>query len=701
MFPNWPNLQVSLVSMLLATLPGVGWGQPSSTGQTGLINMPDGRIEPDGVFRLGVSWSDPYLPIWSSISLLPRLELSARYTTILGLPSGLGQGYGDYKDKAFDAKAVLWEERGWWPNVAVGAQDFTGTGLFKANYAVLSKHLGDTDYTVGYGNDRIDGWFGGMRHRFSWNRNLSVVVEYDANRYASDPGAAVTGADNRDGGWNYGLEYRKGWFGVQLSAQDQELGANAYVAVPLMKPEFVPKFDEPDPYPVTEPRADLGQWLADTDSAARLAKALYERNYKNIHLAFDGHTLDARLTNTRISAIGRAVGRAARILLSLGPEDTRVLRITYTAKGMPLLTYTFTDTHKLRRYFDGLISRQQLDSYLQIDYYDPHAPGVQAARDIDISGETEADAGLNDEIQRTDEGHVVSYRFEDTDLSTFQIVPFNLGIFFNDPNGAARFDLFARANYRKQLGRGLFFETSGELTLYENVSDVTQPSNSTLPHVRSDIALYLQAGRFKLPRLLLNQYFQPRKRVYARVSAGLYELMFGGAGGQVLYLPERGHWATDLSVDWLRQRSPDGIFEFRDYDTVTVLGAFHYRLPMGVTATARVGRFLAGDKGVRFELKRRFRSGITVGAWYTRTNGDDITPPGSPGDPYYDKGVFVSIPLGSMLTRDTRARSELWLSPWTRDVGQMVVSPGDLYTTAERRLGLDDPYHSSGSQLGQ
>jgi hypothetical protein len=202
--------------------------------------------------------------------------------------------------------------------------------------------------------------------------------------------------------------------------------------------------------------------------------------------------------------------------------------------------------------------------------------------------------------------------------------------------------------------------------------------------------------------MLVNQFFQPAKRVYGRVSAGLYEMMFAGGGGQVLYLPERGHWATDLSVDWLRQRATDGMFEFRDYDTVTVLGALHYRIPSwGVTATARAGRFLAKDEGVRFELKRRFRSGITFGAWYTRTNGDDDTPPGSPGDPYYDKGIFVSIPLGSMLTRDTRARSELAISPWTRDVGQMVVSPGDLYTTVERGLMLDDSDYGVSSRMGQ
>jgi hypothetical protein len=676
--------------------------QPSTTGQTGLINMPDARVADDGVFRLGASYFRPYGTFWSSITFLPRLELSGRYTVIRGLSSGLGQGFGDYKDKAFDAKAVLVEEGKWWPNLALGALDFTGTGVFKANYATVSKHVRNTDYTVGYGTDRIDGVFGGMRHTFGWNRNLSLVVEYDANDYQQDLRAAESGADTRDGGWTYGLEYRKGWFGVQLAAQGDDIGANAYVAVPLMKREFVPKIHEPAPYRVKEPEANMKQWLADTDSAAKLAHALYQQDYKNISLGFDGHTLSVSLTNGRISQIGRAVGRAARTILSLGPSDMKALRITYTDKGMPLLTYSFTDTRKLRRYFDGLLSRSQLDHYLEIRYADPLAKRARPLEDIEIPAQEDSD--LYRDVQRTDEGHLLSYRFESKDLSTFQIVPFNVGVFFNDPNGAARFNLFTRANYTRQIGTGRFFESSAELSLYENVSSVSQPSNSTLPHVRSDIALYLQGdgGRFKLTRMLVNQFNEPAERVYTRLTAGIYEMMFAGAGGQALYLPKRGNWATDLSVDWLRQRATDGMFEFRKYDTVTVLGALHYRIPSwGLTATARVGRFLAKDEGVRFELKRRFRSGITFGAWYTRTNGDDITSPGSPGDPYYDKGIFMSIPLGSMLTKDTKARSELALSPWTRDVGQMVVSPGDLYTTVERNLMLDDSDYGVGSRIGQ
>jgi hypothetical protein len=193
----------------------------------------------------------------------------------------------------------------------------------------------------------------------------------------------------------------------------------------------------------------------------------------------------------------------------------------------------------------------------------------------------------------------------------------------------------------------------------------------------------------------VNKYTHLGQRVYGRWSLGYYEEMFAGTGGQVLYLPAAGNWAMDVSVDWLRQRAPEKSLGFRDYTVVTALGAFHYRLPVwGLTATARAGRFLAKDEGVRFELKRRFRSGVEVGAWYTVTNGKDTTPPGSPDNPYRDKGVFISVPLASMLTRDTQALAELSLAPWTRDVGQMVESPGDLYRLFERRLMLDSAEHT-------
>jgi membrane-associated phospholipid phosphatase len=215
---------------------------------------------------------------------------------------------------------------------------------------------------------------------------------------------------------------------------------------------------------------------------------------------------------------------------------------------------------------------------------------------------------------------------------------------------------------------------------------VTQASNSELPHVRSDIALYKQGNDFKLTRLLVNRFFHPDRRIYARLSGGIYEEMYSGVGGQALYLGRDGDWAADVAVDWVRQRDYEGGFGHLDYKTVTAIGSLHYRMAERVTATVRAGRFLAKDEGARFELKRRFASGFEVGAWYTVTNGNDITSPGSPSNPYYDKGIFLAMPLEPLLSYDSQAAAGFSLSPWTRDVGQMVVSPGDLARILERPI---------------
>src|SRR3970040_362971 len=116
--------------------------------------------------------------------MLPRLELSARYTRIMGrpgFPEDPTADFGDYKDKAFDGKFVLFEEGSLLPQLTIGAQDFMGTRIFDAYYAVAGKRLCDFDFTLGFGTKRIDGVFGGVRYRPKAFRNWALVAEYDAN----------------------------------------------------------------------------------------------------------------------------------------------------------------------------------------------------------------------------------------------------------------------------------------------------------------------------------------------------------------------------------------------------------------------------------------------------------------------------------------------------------------------------------------
>lgn len=674
----------------------VAHAEPTLLGQSGLIRMPDARIEPDGGLRLGYSWDDPYRAAWASVTMLPQLELSGRYTRISHVPGGLGDQYGDYKDKAFDFKWVAFEETGWLPQVAVGAQDFIGTRLWGAEYIAFSKRIGDADFTFGYGSGRLNGAYAGVRWRPDWLGGLALVAEHNSIDYTQEPFARQSGIADRQGGWSYALEYRSTLWGVQVGSRDDNWHANLFVSLPLMAPEFVPKIDEPKPYRHRGPRVGLAEWETNRAYPLELAEALRRQGFRNISMALEGTTLRLGLAQGRILRVGRAVGRAVRTIVLGGPQGLERIEITYLASELPLLSYQFRDIHGLELYFEGKLPLRTLRNSMAVFPSDPAYFAQIGTEDLlDLDEEPEDLAG-----SIRDSSRALGMRAEDAFGSGFSWSPVLLDTFLNDPSGAFRYDLYTRVSANRRLAEGLYLGGSVRASLYENVSGVTQPSNSRLPHVRSDVAEYKSGQRVRMDRLVLNQYLKPGREVYARVSGGYYEEMYAGAGGQVLYWPEDRDWAVDVAVDALRQRAPDSPFGFRDYSTITAIGSLHYRLPeLGLTATARVGRFLAKDNGVRFELARRFRSGVEFGLWYTLTDGNDITTPGSPDSPYHDKGFYLSIPMASLSTRDTRGTAGLSLAPWTRDVGQMVTSPGELYRLVEfNRPNSDeiDPYTGFG-----
>ncbi len=88
-------------------------------------------------------------------------------------------------------------------------------------------------------------------------------------------------------------------------------------------------------------------------------------------LANDGNREQARSYGAK--SISRAVGRAARTALHLGPLDMREIRIVFAQGADPVVTYDFVDLKRLERYFDGEINAAQLADSVAVDYQDPSA----------------------------------------------------------------------------------------------------------------------------------------------------------------------------------------------------------------------------------------------------------------------------------------------------------------------------------------
>ncbi|WP_229205004.1 YjbH domain-containing protein [Duganella sp. Leaf61] len=725
---------------------------PGNNGQSGYINTPSAVVEADGTFSVGYGYDSPYGQMWVTSTILPALQVTGRYVSITGVPAfsnsvtdpEYGAGYGRYKDKVVDGKLQLWQERDWMPSVAVGANDVFGTALFKSQYVVASKTVGaarNMEWSLGYGTKRIDGLFAGARWTSLNHPNWSVVAEYNSIDYKQDYLPQATGAAKRRKGPAVGIEYRWGWLGIQAARGRDHFSVNAFVSIPFGEREYVPKIYEPayfqDKDPITPP--SNREWRQDPEYGADLVKALVAQDFKNIRVSLNGNVLHLTLTNSRISNMGRAVGRAVRTALAFMPAGATAINVTYTVLDQPMTTYEFFDLPRLNDYLAGKIDRATFDEAVLVRYPRPddvisdaeqgwlaglldgpasvkapaaasvsaasdtssspalppvplspatgvaevHAPAVSATVPAVAANARQVESDGKLRVAMGHEGDVVQVTSVDRESNRFKVAP-KLGFFFNDPSGAFRYSLSAAANYDRRLGDGLYLNAAAGLTLIETVSGVKQPSNSNLPHVRTDVAKYLGESRFALSRVLLNKYLNPAERLYVRGSVGLYEDMYRGVGGQMLYLPKDSRWAVDLSVDALQQRGYKRLFDSLDYKTVTAIASLHYRLPRGITVTARAGRFLAKDEGVRVEFKRRFQSGIEVGAWYSRTDGNDITPPGRPGQPYHDRGIFLSVPFNVMLPMDSQGLAGFSISPWTRDVGQMVASPGDLYDMIEQ-----------------
>src|SRR6266850_1180189 len=659
-----------------------------AAGPTGLINMPDARFNPDGTLQFGVSNARPYFGLSANATLLPWLETNLGVTRISGVPGfssareGFGQGYGAYKDRTSGLKVRLLAEDVWWPSVAIGVQDPIGTRLFERQYAAATKTFGDTQVTLGYGRRQIDGAFGGLRYSPAWLGNWSFVTEYDASDYRKFPFADVTGVADRTRGMSYGVEYRLGWMTAAVSNQRGVTGISTYISIPLERSEWIAKVAESEPYTKVIPRPTLAQWEQDPSYQRRLYEALFRQGFKDVRMRMEPNArLSLTLTNIRISQMSRAVGRAARTALLLSPLETSEIRITYTTGGLPVATYEFSDLRKLNRYFNGLLTRSELAESVSIRYADPSSYSEKDKADLMAALEEPTQA----RVLYGAEGNFIGFRTQDTGFNVFQVRP-TMSSYLNGPN-VFQYSIGILTTYDRELAERLFLGIGVNTILYENISEALGVNNSTLPHVRSDFGEYAKGPPVRVDHVLLNRVYHPSERTYARLSGGWLEQMYGGVGGQWLYVERGEPWAVDVSVEAVKQRDFDGRLGFRDYQTVTALAAMHYRLPYQSTFTVRTGRFLAKDIGARFEIKRRFRIGMELGAWYTVTNVVD-TGVGNEAN-YRDKGVFVSIPFEALLPNDTKLVTGFSLAPWTRDPGQMVYSPVDLYQMLEKPLMID------------
>lgn len=639
-------------------------------GGAGLIETRTARFHPDGTLEAGTSFRHQRQFWFLNFQALPGLEATFRLTDRLNGTTG----HGTTTDRAFDLKWRVWEESAWRPALALGLQDAIGTGIYGGEYLVASKRVHALDFSLGLGWGRLGtgadlenplglvsrraltrprrvgqggapafgSFFRGQEAAVfagvAWAlppvlgvAGLTAKLEYAGDALRDERGgypARTTGlrgvAASR---FNLGLEWQPdgqvdaGIFFVQGTDLLLRVSLRLDAAHP---PQILPR----PPPPAMAPRPAAPPEAPEAAAEAALRRA----GFTPLGVAIQGAEARLDIAGGRQPTLAGAANRAARAVQPHLPADVELLRVTWHRAGAPIASLALPRA-ALERAATGEVSAEEV---LASGFLTPGAPLPAAVPTLDWAAEP------------------------------------RLALQLGEPRAGIRWQAGAAAGARLGLGHGVALAGSLAQPIAGNL-DRALPSDSRLAHVRSDLGRYARAPGPTLPSLYAERVWTPAPDVFARVTAGLLEPMFGGAAGEVLWRPQDRPFALGLDLAWVAQRGYGQRLGTLGYSVVTGHAALYADLPVwNLTTVLRAGRYLAGDWGGTIELSRRFASGIEVGAFATITD----VPARRFGEGSFDKGIFLRFPL-QLLGPETTARANAVIRPVIRDGGQ--------------RLNLDSP----------
>ena len=671
-------------SSFAAAAEPLGTTFPANTGYTGLLDMPTARLIPDWNLRTYYTWADPYGTFGITIGVMPWLEVNGRATRISGLPTSLGPDYGDYKDKAIDVKLKLLDETESWPALAIGAADIHGTALFHSRYIAASKLLGPLDITLGLGQgilagEKTSGWdttgtsfFGGVELRLT--EKLSLLAERSSLDYSKMYGLTEV-SDPGDSQWNFGLRYQP-WKGGMLSLSYLR---NEYFGFALsqnfaFKPEgMLPWRQQPFWVPGDELK-DRARLASNRELALIVREEIAAEGFSNVKASVSNRSVWLEIENPVYLSNYKAMGRACRALVSFMPERIEWLYISLKSRDLIMLTV------KMGRDDFAAFLDNRLDAEVLLEF-----------SILENDGRETRESFLREEPYAsplTDAGG--SKRFNYGIKPSWQTL-------LNDPSGfwKNKFSLYLHANYFAWAGG--YFNAAYRVTLYNDISTSNEVEEEAA--VRTDLINYIAQSDPRLEVLGYDQAVDLPYGFLGRFGAGYFESAYGGFGVELFRFFGDGRFGAGLEGEWVWKRDIERDFGFVDSTSYKTgfLNLYYKLFPQyGVDVGLKIGRFLAGDNGVRLDVSRTYKY-FTVGAWYTYTDTDIFTNPIN--QDYQDKGVYLSIPMSIFKDRDVPAILHYSIRPWTRDPGQTVSQGGALYPMANR--GNIDSFRRNTEEMKQ
>ena len=652
-------------------------------GGVGLLQTPTARMAPAGELSLNANRTEPYSRYSLSLQPLDWLEGTFRYTSISNIKYGPADitGNQSYKDKAVDAKARLWQESHWLPEVALGFRDIGGTGLFSSEYFVANKRYknldfsmgiawgyignrGDFDNPLGYIDDRFDtrpdtvgtgdvntssyfrgkpGLFGGVAYQTPW-APLSLKVEYDGNDYKHEP---KNNNQVQDSPINIGAVYKLNE-NIDLTA-GWERGNTALFGITLhtnfvSRKAPVKSFDPPaQPLPTQAPVAPLEE----IDWAAVSQKLEKNAGYKVERIAQRDSELMVYGEQSKYFYTAKGAGRASRILDNTANDEIQWFTMVNKRYDMPV-----EEVSVPRSTFRDVVNNEQ-------DLVNLHR---------------------TTEVNRATAHYDKTLYQQKPDPFTYG---FGLGYQQNlgGPDGFLLYQISAYAEGQYRFTPNTWASGGVSVNLLNNYDKFTYDAPSNMPRVRTDLRQYVTTSDVTMPALQLNKAKRLDQDLYGMVYGGYLESMYAGVGGELLYRPMGERWSIGADLNYVRQREFDQGFGLRDYRTVTGHVTTYTKLPFDLDAAVSVGRYLARDWGTTIDISREFTNGVKFGGWVTRTTASKE----EYGEGSFDKGIYISIPFDEMMSVSTLSRANIGWAPLTRDGGAMLHRQYSLHTMTDGR----------------
>lgn len=595
---------------------------------------------------------------------------------------------GHYLDKGFNIKFTYKSKNNTMPNIAIGLDDFAGTGYFTREYIVSTFNNNNLKSTIGLGWGKFanknslknplssiseslsirpgssdnykmggslsyDQWFrgnasifGGFQYNIPKSRGLKFKIEYDPLDYldlsARNRPDADFGLRKKDSNINFGFSFPYNKFLTIDASYIKGNTFNLNFTVGLTfnedsskKPKFSPEFIKNENTKTQDKNIFYEELLYNLNKNKLLLQTsnLSKKGNLNISISTSEHR-NAIRSSSYAAYISKKVADKNKIVLTS-------IKVSHINAGVELNNINYIASH-----FDDSIN----------------TPVELKIRN------TKIDSGypngyLSNEFQP-------NVNFPVIFSSTSPALITHIG----NPEKFYLGGLNIQNISEIQFNRNLLLSTELLLPVYNNIRDTVSGSASSMEHVRTDLVQYLKEDDIHIGRMQLDYIWSPYKNVYSKLSAGIFEQMYAGIGGEVLYKPLDRNFSIGFELFHVQQRAFNQRFDFKEYNTTTGHLNVSYKFLAGIESNLSYGRYLAKDDGFTFDLSRRTQSGFKSGIYFTRTNvSAELFGEGS-----FDKGFYFQIPMDLLLNTYKGNYSSFKLSPLTRDGGAKLLHGKDL-----------------------